>query len=161
MFELAPPARVPPAHADDLGPGGLIAHAVSEVGDVAPTADPGDLLSGVDAPLDGVLGSAQGSKLLFDLINAAFILLVGRGLLGDGPSIGETIPLIGGTWEGLNTSPVGAMLPFLGNLGDGDFLFGNGGDGGELGDFKDVYNGSDTGLWGNGARQVLAGVEIS
>ncbi|HEU4360321.1 MAG TPA: PecA family PE domain-processing aspartic protease [Mycobacterium sp.] len=111
---------------------------------------------GLDAIVDAVANALAaapadtGDNPLFDLVNAPFVLLFGRDLIGDGLSIGAAIPIVGGTWEGVNTSLLGGLLPFLGNLGDGGFLSGNGGDAAELSGTAGVYDGGNAFLFGNG-----------
>ena len=70
--------------------------------------------------------------------------------------LADTIPILGGTWEGTNTSVLGGFLdnlmPGIGNLGDGGDLFGDGGDSGELSAVVGVFNGAagDSGAGGEG-----------
>ncbi|HEU4361339.1 MAG TPA: hypothetical protein VFR27_07485, partial [Mycobacterium sp.] len=62
----------------------------------------------------GVRHLITGLAPLWDVVNLPTVLLVGRDLIGNGLSIGQAIPLIGGTWDGVNHSLLGGLL--------GDFL---------------------------------------
>ncbi|WP_353585455.1 PGRS repeat-containing protein, partial [Mycobacterium sp. UM_Kg1] len=93
-----------------------------------------------DALYDELSDFADTNSWLLDLINAPFVTMFGRTLIGDGIDF----------YTGTNDSWFG-WLPGIGDLGDGGFLFGDGGIGADgTADHLAGYAGGFAGMWGNG-----------
>ncbi|MGB3663478.1 MAG: hypothetical protein WBA04_11335, partial [Mycolicibacter algericus] len=158
---MVPIAAAPTAHADDLwdlivdpfvnvfdGGTGDSADPFAGFGDTnlvfglgSAESGPLDFAQSINDALQAWLASDSGIQLA-EMINAPFVYLFGRDLIGNGLD----------DFTGENTSLLGSTGMF-GDLGDGGFLFGNGGAGadGVAGVNGGAgWDGGSAGMFGNG-----------
>ena len=153
---LAPISLAPAAHADlwdlfvdpigDVLVGGQATDAFGDFADLgvalgSADAGPLDFWQSINDSVQDWLASASGMQLA-EMINQPFVYLFGRDLIGNGLD----------DFTDANTSLLGSTGMF-GDLGDGGFLFGNGGAvaAGEAGVNDGVgWAGGSAGLFGDG-----------